>query len=126
MIKLLLVLKRMLSSGLGDQHLHERSHLLLRERGLLQTEGLSHPGVHPIHLQGVVLSLLFVVDQIFPLLGVVTEDQDLQLEDVLLHLEGIGHQCGGVVAAYHRVDAPRGLLGAHLGLPDGDHHQQGG
>ena len=77
-----------------QQHLHERSHLLLHERGLLQIEGLSHPGVHPIHLQGVVLILLFVVDQIFPLLGVVTEDQDLQLEDVLLHLEGIGHQCG--------------------------------
>lgn len=125
MIKLLLVLKRMLSSGLGD-HLHERSQLLLRERGLLQIEGLSHPGVHPIHLQGVVLILLFVVDQIFPLLGVVTEDQDLQLEDVLLHLEGIGHQCGGVVAACHRADAPQGLLGAHLGLPDGGHHHQGG
>lgn len=125
MIKMLLVLKRMLSSGLGD-HLHERSHLLLRESGLHQIEGLSHPGVHPIHLQGVVLILLFVVDLIFPLLGVATEDQDLQLEDVLLHLEGIGHQCGGVVAAYHRADALLGLLGAHLVLLDGGHHHHVG
>lgn len=112
MIKVLLVLKRMLSSGLGN-HLHEESHLHPRERGLLQIEGLI---------------LQFVVVQTNPLLGVVTEDQDLPLEDVLLHhLEGIGHQCGGVVvAAHHHADAPLGLLDAHLGLLEGGHHPQGG
>lgn len=94
MIKVLLVLKRMFRSGLGN-HLHEESHLHLHESGLLQF---------------VELILRFVVDQTHPLVGVVTEDQDLQLEDVLLHhLEGIGHQCGGVVAAHHRADAPLGL-----------------
>lgn len=92
MIKVLLVLKRMLSRDLGN-HLHEGSHLHLLENGLLQIEGLNHPGVHQIHLQGVVLILQFVADQILPLLGVVIEGRDLQLEDVLLHhLEGIGHQ----------------------------------
>jgi hypothetical protein len=75
MIKVLLVLKRMLSSGLGN-HLHEESHLHLRVSGLPQF---------------VVVILRFVVDQTHPLLGVA--DQDLQLEDVLLHhLEGIGHR----------------------------------
>jgi len=111
MIKVLLVLKRMLSSGLGN-HLHEESHLHLRESGLLQF---------------VVVILQFVVDQTHPLLGVATEDQDLlQLEDVLLHhQEGIGHQCGGVVAAHHRADAPLGFLGAHLVLLEDGHHPQG-
>lgn len=110
MIKVLLVLKRMLSSVLGN-HLHEESHLHLPESGLLQI---------------VVLILRFVVDQTHPLSGVATEDQDLQLEGVLLHrLEGIGHQCGGVVAALHRADALLGLLGAHLGLLEGGHHPQG-
>lgn len=108
MIKVLLVLKRMLSSGLGN-HLHEESHLHLRGSGLLQF---------------VVVILRFVVDQTHPLLGVA--DQDLQLEDVLLHhLEGIGHRCGGVVAAHHHADAPLGLLGAHLGLLEDGHHPQG-
>lgn len=129
MIRVLLVLRRMLSSILGN-HLQKERQLHLHESDLLQIEGLSHPGVHPIHLLDVVLIRhLCVVDQMLPPCGVVTHllagDQDLQLEDVLLlhRLEGIGHRCarhlGGVVAAHHHAGAPLGLL-------DGGHHPQGG
>jgi hypothetical protein len=128
MTKVLVVLKRMPSSVLGN-HLHERSLLHLRGSDLLQIEGWSHLGVHLTHHLGVVLILhQFVADLILLLSGVVTHllagDHYLHLGGgLLLHHEGIGHRCGlhlgGVVVAHHHADAPLGLLG-------GDHHLQGG
>uniref|UniRef100_A0A0D9VAI8 RRM domain-containing protein n=1 Tax=Leersia perrieri TaxID=77586 RepID=A0A0D9VAI8_9ORYZ len=79
------------------QQRRERSQLHLHARGLLQTEGLNHPGVNLIPLLGDVLILhLFVIKQILRLSGVATHlvaDPYLQLEDVLSlrHLEGCGH-----------------------------------
>lgn len=126
--RVLAVLKRMLSSVLGN-HLHGRSLLHLHGSDLPQIEGLSHPGAHLTHLLGVVLILhLSIADQILLLSGVVTHllagDHCLPLGGVLpLHPEGIGHRCvlhlGGVVAAHRHAGAPLDLLG-------GAHHHQGG
>uniref|UniRef100_A0A453GRD9 Uncharacterized protein n=1 Tax=Aegilops tauschii subsp. strangulata TaxID=200361 RepID=A0A453GRD9_AEGTS len=67
--------KTFFSRGPGN----EERRLQLLKSGLLQTEWLS-----PLnHLQGIGLILQFVIDQIHPLLGMLTEDQYLQSEDVL-------------------------------------------